>query len=133
MCSINQNSIVDCINNICDFTFALDNYGTTTVKGGEFTSIHTTAANYGTLTIDGGSFTINGLDGVTAHALWADAGTTTINGGTFDGKDNYNGFNVNASAGAVVNITGGKFLPVHLSPRPGNVRRRNHGHTQSFP
>ena len=25
------------INNICDFTFALDNYGTTTVKGGEFT------------------------------------------------------------------------------------------------
>lgn len=101
------------INNICDFTFALDNYGTTTVNGGEFTSIHTTAANNGTLTIDGGSFTINGLEGITAHALWAAAGTTTINGGTFDGKDNYNGFNVDASAGAEVNITGGKFLPVH--------------------
>lgn len=101
------------INNICNYTFALDNHGTTTVNGGEFTSIHTTAANNGTLTINGGSFTCNGLEGITAHALWAAAGTTTINGGTFNGKDNYNGFNVDASAGAVVNITGGKFLPVH--------------------
>ena len=101
------------INNICDYTFALDNYGTTTVNGGTLTSIHTTVANYGTLNVAGGSFTINGLEGVTAHALWAAAGTTTINGGTFDGKDNYNGFNVDASEGAVVNITGGEFLPVH--------------------
>lgn len=101
------------INNICNFTVAIDNYGTVTIKGGTFTSVHTTVANKASMTINGGSFTCNGIDGITAHALWADAGTTTINGGTFDGKDNYNGFNVDASAGAVVNITGGKFLPVH--------------------
>jgi len=101
------------INNICNFTVAIDNLGTVTINGGTFTSVHTTVANKASMTIEGGSFTCNGLEGITAHALWADAGTTTINGGTFDGKDNYNGFNVDASAGAVVNITGGKFLPVH--------------------
>ena len=101
------------INNICDYTFAIENHGTTTVKGGTITSVHSTVANYGTMTINGGSFTCNGLEGITAHALWAAAGTTTINGGTFDGKDNYNGFNVCASAGAEVNIYGGVFNPVH--------------------
>ena len=101
------------INNICDFTVAIDNYGTTTIEGGTFTSVHTTVINHGTMTIDGGTFTCNGLEGITAHALLADAGTTTINGGTFNGKDNYNGFNVDASEGATVYITGGNFLPVH--------------------
>lgn len=101
------------INNICDFTVAIDNYGTTTINGGTFTTVHTTIANSGTMTIDGGEFTCNGLEGITAHALWAAAGTTTINGGTFDGKDNYNGFNVDASEGATVYIKGGKFLSVH--------------------
>ena len=101
------------INNICDFTLAIENYGTTTIKGGTFTSVHTTIGNHSTMTIDGGSFTCNGLEGITAHALWTTVGTTTINGGTFDGKDNYNGFNVDTDEGAVVNINGGKFLPVH--------------------
>ena len=101
------------INNICNFTVAIDNAGTVTINGGTFTSVHTTVANKASMTIEGGSFTCNGLEGITAHALWAAAGTTTINGGTFNGKDNYNGFNVDASAGAVVNITGGEFLPVH--------------------
>ena len=103
------------INNISNYTFAIDNYGTTTIKenAGEVKSVHTTLANYGTMTISAGTFICNGLEGVTAHALWADAGTTIINGGTFDGKDNYNGFNVCASAGAVVEINGGKFESVH--------------------
>ena len=101
------------INNISNFTVAIDNYGETTINGGTFTTIHTTIANSATMTINGGSFTCNGLEGVTAHAFWAAAGTATINGGTFDGKDNYNGFNVDASKDAVVNIKGGKFLPVH--------------------
>ena len=101
------------INNVSNFTVAIDNYGETIVDDGTFTSVHTTLANSAVMTINGGSFTCNGLEGVTAHALWAAAGTTTINGGTFNGKDNYNGFNVCASKGAVVNITGGKFLPVH--------------------
>ena len=101
------------INNICDFTFAIDNHGTTTVENGEISSVHTTVANYGTMTINGGEFTCSGVEGKTAHAVWAAGGTTTINGGTFNGKDNYNGFNVDASAGATVNITGGNFLPVH--------------------
>ena len=102
------------INNICDYTFAIDNYGTTTVMGGTITSIHSTVSSYGTMTINGGTFTCNGLEGITAHALVAwDGSETTINGGTFDGKDNYNGFNVDADKGAIVNINGGKFLPVH--------------------
>ena len=101
------------INNISNFTVAIDNYGTTTINDGTFTTIHTTIANSASMTINGGSFTCNGLEGITAHAFWAAAGTATINGGTFDGKDNYNGFNVDASKGATVNIKGGKFLPVH--------------------
>ena len=101
------------INNVSNYTFAIDNYGTTTINDGTFTTIHTTIANHSTMTINGGSFTCNGLEGISAHALWAEAGTTTINGGTFDGKDNYNGFNIDAEKGAVVNINGGEFLPVH--------------------
>lgn len=101
------------INNVSNYTVAVDNYGTTTINGGELTSVHTTVANAGTMTINGGKFTCNGLEGITAHALWAADGTTIINGGTFDGKDNYNGFNVDASEGAKVEIKGGNFLPVH--------------------
>lgn len=104
------------INNISNFTMAIENYGTTTIKenAGEVNSVHTTVANHGTMTISAGTFICNGLEGVTAHALWAtDGSTTTINGGTFNGKDNYNGFNVNASAGAEVEINGGKFESVH--------------------
>ena len=104
------------VNNISDYTFALDikSGATVTVNGGEFTSIHSTVSNYGNLTINGGEFTCNGIEGITAHALvaWGNS-TTTINGGTFDGKDNYNGFNVDAVAGATVYIKGGNFLPVH--------------------
>ena len=40
--------------------------------------------------------------------------------GTFDGKDNYNGFNVNSAEGAVVNIYGGNFLNVHSGSLYGN-------------
>ena len=101
------------INNVSNFTVAIDNYGETIVNDGTFTTVHTTLANSAVMTINGGSFTCNGLEGTTAHALWAADGTTTINGGTFNGKDNYNGFNVDADEGAVVNITGGEFLPVH--------------------
>ena len=104
------------VNNISDFTFAIDNQngGEVVVNGGEITSIHSTVSNYGTLTINGGSFTCNGIEGITAHALVAWGGsTTTINGGIFDGKDNYNGFNVDAVAGATVYIKGGEFRPVH--------------------
>lgn len=103
------------VNNICDYTFALDiQGGSVTVNGGKFTSIHSTISNRGNLTINGGEFVCNGLEGVTAHALvvWGGS-TTTINGGTFDGKDNYNGFNVDAVAGATVYIKGGEFKPVH--------------------
>ena len=101
------------INNISNYTFAIDNHGTTTVKGGEITAIHTTVANYGTLTIEDGEFTNNGIEGKTQHVIWAAGGVTTIKGGTFDGKDNFNGFNVNTAEGAKVEIMGGTFLPVH--------------------
>ena len=101
------------INNICDYTFAIENSGTTIVNAGTVSSVHSTVTNYGTMEINGGTFTCNGLEGVTAHAVWASSGITTVNGGTFNGKDNYNGFNIDASAGAVVNVYGGNFLPVH--------------------
>ena len=102
------------ITNVSNYTFALDNYGDTTINGGEMISVHSTVSTYGTMTINGGSFKCNGLEGITAHALVAwDGSETTINGGTFDGKDNYNGFNIDAVSGAVVNINGGEFLHVH--------------------
>ena len=104
------------VNNISDYTFAIDNQngGEVVVNGGKITSIHSTVSNYGTLTINGGSFKCNGIEGITAHALVAWGGsTTTINGGIFDGKDNYNGFNVDAVAGATEYIKGGEFRPVH--------------------
>ena len=102
------------INNICDYTFAIDNAGEITINGGTITSIHSTVSTYGDLTINGGTFTCNGIEGVTAHTIVAwDGSETTINGGTFDGKDNYNGFNVDAVSGAVVNIYGGEFKKVH--------------------
>ena len=102
------------VNNVSNYTFAIDNHGEFTVNGGTFTSIHSTVSSYGTMTINGGTFTCDGLEGITAHALVAwDGSETTINGGTFDGKDNYNGFNVDADEGAIVNINGGKFLHVH--------------------
>ena len=102
------------VNNISNYTFAIDNAGTVTVNGGTFTSVHSTVSTYGTMTINGGTFTCDGLEGISAHALVAwDGSETTITGGTFDGKDNYNGFNIDACEGAVVNIYGGNFLPVH--------------------
>ncbi|MEE1168934.1 MAG: DUF6562 domain-containing protein [Alistipes sp.] len=102
------------INNICDFTFAIDNAGKITINGGTITSVHSTVSTYGDLTINGGTFTCNGKEGVSSHTIIAwDDSETTINGGTFDGKDNYNGYNVYASAGAEVNIYGGEFKKVH--------------------
>ena len=102
------------INNICDYTFAIDNYGSTIVNGGNVKSVHSTISSYGTLEINGGNFVDNGLEGITAHVIVAwDNSVTNINGGTFDGKDNYNGFNIDACDGAVVNVYGGEFLSVH--------------------
>ena len=103
------------VTNVCDYTFALDiQGGKVTVNGGSFTSIHSTISNKGDLTINDGEFVCDGLEGITAHTLVAwNGSTTTINGGSFDGKDNYNGFNVDAAAGATVYIKGGEFLPVH--------------------
>ena len=101
------------ITNISNFTFAIDNHGTTKITNGKVYAIHTTVANYGSLTVEGGEFVCDGLEGVTAHVIWAASGTTTITGGSFDGKDNYNGFNVDASEGATVTISGGNFIAVH--------------------
>lgn len=101
------------LKNICDFTFAIENLGNTTINGGTFESVHSTVANSGTMTIEGGSFSCNGKENISAHALYAENGVTTINGGTFNGKDNYNGFNVYANSGAEVIITGGIFQNVH--------------------
>ena len=101
------------ISNICNYTFAIENYGETVVNGGMITSVHTTVGNSGDIDINGGEFTCNGIEGVTAHVLWVADGTALITGGTFDGKDNHNGFNVNAEEGASVAITGGTFLNVH--------------------
>lgn len=97
-----------------DWTYAIDNRGTTSITGGKVTSIHSTLGNYGVMNISGGEFTCNGLDGVTAHALIAwNNSNTLITGGIFDGKDNYNGFDIDSTAGANVTINGGTFLHAH--------------------
>ena len=102
------------IDNICDYTFAIDTKGTVVINDGLIKSVHSTVSSYGKLTINGGTFICDGLEGITAHALVAWGGSTTdVYGGTFDGKDNYNGFNIDAVAGAVVNVYGGEFLAVH--------------------
>ena len=109
------------IDNAADYTFAIDSYGDVVVNGGVIKSVHSTVSSYGTLTINGGSFACNGIEDITAHVIVAWKGsTTTINGGTFDGKDNYNGFNVDTEAGANVVINGGNFLPVHSGSLYGN-------------
>ena len=107
--------------NVSDFTYAIDNVGTTIIIGGTVTSVHSTLSNNGNMTVKGGEFTCNGLEGVTAHVIvaWGNS-VTTIEGGTFNGKDNYNGFNVDAVAGANVAITGGKFLGCHSGSLYGN-------------
>ena len=100
------------ITNVSNYTYAIDNQAgaEVTINGATVTSVHSTLSNYGTMTINDGTFTCNGLDGISAHALVAwDGSETTINGGTFDGKDNNNGFNVYAAAGAEVEIKGGRF------------------------
>ena len=100
------------IANVSNYTYAIDNQAgaEVTVNAATVTSVHSTLSNYGTMTINGGTFTCNGLDGISAHALVAWGGSkTTITGGTFDGKDNNNGFNVYAAAGADVVIEGGRF------------------------
>ena len=104
------------VNNVSNYTFAIDNYGEVTVNGGTFTSIHSTVSSYGTMTINGGSFIRNGLDGVSGHALivW-NGSNTTINGGTFDGQVNNNGYNVYADKGAVVEINDGNFLKAYIA------------------
>ena len=108
------------ITNVSNFTYALINNGTALIKGGTITSAHTAVGNSGTMTIEGGSFVCDGAEGVTSHAFIAEAGTTTIKGGNFDGKDNYNGFNVCASEGATVKIEGGNFLSCHSGSLYGN-------------
>ena len=102
------------ITNISNFTLAIENNGITTINGGTFTCVHTTVGNHGTMVINGGEFICDGIDGQSSHSLWTTNGSeTTINGGTFNGKDNNNGFNVCAENGAVVEINGGNFLKVH--------------------
>ena len=100
------------IENVSNYTYAIDNQAgaEVTINGATVTSVHSTLSNYGTMTINAGTFTCDGLDGISAHALVAwDGSVTTINGGTFNGKDNNNGFNVYAAAGADVEIKGGRF------------------------
>ncbi|MBR3870663.1 MAG: hypothetical protein IKJ17_04090 [Clostridia bacterium] len=101
------------IETVCDFTPAVNNHGTTTINNGEVKSVHTTVINYGDLTVAGGTLTNNGIEGITSHVIWAADGTTTITDGTLNGKDNYNGFNVDTAADAVVNVSGGTFLKAH--------------------
>ena len=101
------------IKNICNYTFAIENFGETVVNAGKISSVHTTVGSHGDIDINGGEFTCNGVEGVSSHVLWIADGTALVTGGTFDGKDNYNGFNVYVEEEASVSITGGKFLNVH--------------------
>ena len=101
------------INNVSDYTFAIDNAGETTINGGTFTSVHSTVGNHGTMTITGGSFANVGTINASQHVVYASAGTTTIKGGTFNGRDaNKSCYTVVTEEGANVVITGGNFEEV---------------------
>ena len=72
------------IDNICDFTSAIDNNGELVINGGNITSIHTTIYNSASVIINDAVVTCNGLAGVTSHTIYTvSTGKVTINGGTF--------------------------------------------------
>ena len=99
------------IANVSNFTYGIENNGTLNITGGTISSKHSTIGNYGAMTVEGGTIICDGYEGVSSQVIVAWNGSTTnIKGGTFDGKDNNNGFNVDAEAGAKVYISGGNFL-----------------------
>ena len=99
------------IANVSNFTYGIENNGTLNITGGTISSKHSTIGNYGAMTVEGGTIICDGYEGVSSQVIVAWNGSTTnIKGGTFNGKDNNNGFNVDAEAGAKVYISGGNFL-----------------------
>ena len=96
------------IENICDFTSAIENYGTVVVNDAKITAIHTAVYNKGTMTFNGGSVSC-GMDGTTRHTIYDLGGKIVINGGTFvnTAKDQ------NATGASVINgnveVNGGTF------------------------
>ena len=72
------------INNICDFTSAIENSGELVINGGNITSLPTTIYNSASVIINDAVVTCNGLAGVTSHTIYTvSPGKVTINGGTF--------------------------------------------------
>ena len=96
------------IENICDFTNAVENYGTVVINDATITAIHTAISNKGTMTINGGSVSC-GMDGTTRHTIYSTAGMVTINGGSFvNTSADQNSTGASVINGAVT-INGGTF------------------------
>ncbi|MBO7185835.1 MAG: hypothetical protein J6V59_02945 [Alistipes sp.] len=88
------------INNICDFTSAIDNRGELVINGGNITSIHTTIYSTASVIINDATVTCNGLAGVTTHTIYTvGTGKVTINGGTFA----HTAVDQNATGASVIN------------------------------
>ena len=88
------------INNICDFTSAIDNRGELVINGGNITSIHTTIYSTASVIINDATVTCNGLAGVTSHTIYTEGtGKVTINGGTFA----HTAVDQNATGASVIN------------------------------
>jgi hypothetical protein len=96
------------IENICDFTSAIENYGTVEVNDAKITAIHTALYNGGTMTFNGGSVSC-GMNGSTRHTIYTVGGKVTVNGGTFINTAT----DQNATGASVINgnveVNGGTF------------------------
>ena len=96
------------IENICDFTSAIENYGTVVVNDATITAIHTAVYNGGAMTFNGGSVSC-GMNGTTRHTIYNVSGKTAINGGTFINTAT----DQNATGASVINgnveVNGGTF------------------------
>ena len=96
------------IENICDFTSAIENYGTVEVNDAKITAIHTAVYNKGTMTFNGGSVSC-GMNGTTRHTIYDLGGKVTINRGTFINTAT----DQNATGASVINgnveVNGGTF------------------------
>ena len=98
--------------NTTNYAISIMPGATATIDGGEVYGRAGIAVEGGTLTVNGGNIRCTEEARSTSHALWLGSGEVIINGGTFEAKEAYNGFAVDATSG-MLTINGGTFIGHH--------------------
>ena len=98
--------------NTTNYAISIMPGATATIDGGEVYGRAGIAVEGGTLTVNGGNIRCTEEARSTFHALWLGSGEVIINGGTFEAKEAYNGFAVDATSG-MLTINGGTFIGHH--------------------